>query len=53
MKSGESGSVTAATNSTIDCLAVVSRQLGSSSALIARLLRLMLISALVGSSRAA
>jgi hypothetical protein len=36
-----------------DQLGVVSRQLGSSSALIARLLRLMLISALVGSSRAA
>ena len=33
-KSGESGSVTTATNSTIDCLAVVLRQLGSSSALI-------------------
>src|SRR6185437_14372697 len=42
MKSGESGSVTAATNSMIDCLAVVSRQLGSSSALTGRLLRLML-----------
>jgi len=48
MKSGESGSVTAATNSTIDCLAVVSRQPGSSSVLIARLLRLMLILALIG-----
>ncbi len=35
MKSGESGSVTAATNSMIDCFAVVARQLASSSALIA------------------
>ena len=32
-KSGEPGSVTAATNATIDCFAVVSRQPGSSSAL--------------------
>ena len=47
-ESGESGSVTAATNSTIDCLAVVWRQLGSSSALIGRLLRLMLTLALIG-----
>jgi hypothetical protein len=53
MKSGESGSVTAATNPTIDCLAVVSRQLGSSSALIAHPLRLMVTLALIGSSGAA
>src|SRR5437764_6325822 len=49
-KSGESGSVTAATNSTIECFAVVSRQLGSSSALIVRLPRLMVTLALIGSS---
>jgi hypothetical protein len=48
MKSGESGSVTAATNSTIDCLAVVSRQLGSSSALTAHPLRLMFDIGLIG-----
>jgi hypothetical protein len=48
MKSGESGSVTAATNSTIDCFAAVSRQPGNSSALIGRLLRLMLTLALIG-----
>jgi hypothetical protein len=38
----------AVTNSTIDCLALVTRQPANSSALIARLLRLILLSALSG-----